>query len=497
MCSDCPPVRPGRSDLASLLGTLLGTLPGTLPTLPPLVSLVAVTACGETQVLPPPGQQAPDGGAQTDAADDARWSVPTVEAGTGASPPDAQDGLGPVCAEQSHLAERVPLDLLLLLDRSRSMNQVLVGESRKWDLARQAFVDFIRAPASAPVGLGLQFFPNVTATLACTQNGECASAGGGGIRQPDKACVGPSVAPGNLVACDGPGLAPCPAGSACRSRGVCAHSTRNCFDIGSACPGGLPDDTCLPRPRTCGTPMSCKAADYQNVVVPISSLADRATALMDWLRFTDTFGSTPMEAAVEGGLTYLRAHLSANPGRKAALVLATDGLPSECGVGLSYVEKLLGDARTGTPAIASFVVGVLGADDGEGGRRGIGALATAGGAAPFIVNEDGQLTQKLLEALNQIRTTALPCEFAIPPATGALDYGKVNLRVRSENNVEDVLYVGRADRCDPTRGGWYVRRRSRRSSPHPGGGVRGHLPSLQGSQPRVRRPDGGLQDPHD
>jgi hypothetical protein len=83
-------------------------------------------------------------------------------------------------------------------------------------------------------------------------------------------------------------------------------------------------------------------------------------------------------------------------------------------------------------------------------------LATAGGTGqPFILMTSSDLGQRFQEALNQIRGTALACEFTIPPGTGAIDFGKVNVHWKGASAEEDLLYVGSADRCDPARGGWY------------------------------------------
>ena len=58
--------------------------------------------------------------------------------------------------------------------------------------------------------------------------------------------------------------------------------------------------------------------------------------------------------------------------------------------------------------------------------------------------------------LDQIRLASVPCEYAIPPPSmGQLDYMKVNLHVSDQGGGRDVPYVGSADRCDPTRGGWF------------------------------------------
>ena len=66
------------------------------------------------------------------------------------------------------------------------------------------------------------------------------------------------------------------------------------------------------------------------------------------------------------------------------------------------------------------------------------------------------MTQRFLDTLNQIRGAALPCAFTIPPRTGAVDYGKVNVRASGSRwAAQDLLYVERADRCDAAAGGWY------------------------------------------
>jgi hypothetical protein len=102
------------------------------------------------------------------------------------------------------------------------------------------------------------------------------------------------------------------------------------------------------------------------------------------------------------------------------------------------------------------VIGVFSSPTAAGAAT-VGVWATAGGTAPAIVLDPTMdFTQRLLSALNQIRGAALACEFAIPPPQmGTLDYGKVNVRASAGGAPEDLLYVGRADRCDPARGGWY------------------------------------------
>jgi hypothetical protein len=87
-------------------------------------------------------------------------------------------------------------------------------------------------------------------------------------------------------------------------------------------------------------------------------------------------------------------------------------------------------------------------------------LAAAGGTGKaFVVMTGSDLNQKLQDAFNQIRGAALVCEFKIPaPDGGAIDFQKVNVRYTAGAGTgapEDLFYVGKAERCDPVRGGWY------------------------------------------
>jgi hypothetical protein len=108
-------------------------------------------------------------------------------------------------------------------------------------------------------------------------------------------------------------------------------------------------------------------------------------------------------------------------------------------------------ARQG--GVSTYVVGILMGD--PLGMANIEALATAGGAgAPFLIATANDFQERFLSSLNEIRGAALPCEFTIPPpATGTLDFGKVNLRFVHAGTSDDVLYTGGANNCG--KGGWY------------------------------------------
>jgi hypothetical protein len=145
------------------------------------------------------------------------------------------------------------------------------------------------------------------------------------------------------------------------------------------------------------------------------------------------------------------------------LIVATDGVPSNCGdLGgagtpeASILAALAGAFAT-SPAISTYAIGVFAPGEDPAGPMFVNSIATAGGTGmAFVLDPTKDLTQELLDALAQIRGSALPCSFTIPPPrSGAIDFGKVNVHSQSSGGQTDVPYVGSAAKCDPTRGGWY------------------------------------------
>jgi hypothetical protein len=200
----------------------------------------------------------------------------------------------------------------------------------------------------------------------------------------------------------------------------------------------------------------CEAANYETPAVPIGELPGMQGPLLTAIygRYTD--GGTPMSPAVQGVFAHLRAHLAAHPGHKGVLVLVTDGTPSLCGE-IADVAAHIAVARLTSPSISSYVIGLFFKSALAELQPKFDQLASAGGSDKAILLEPGtDLTRRLQEALTQIRGH-LACEYRIPtPSSGGrIDPGKVNLHYTGEGASEDIPYVESADRCDPTRGGWY------------------------------------------
>jgi hypothetical protein len=378
-----------------------------------------------------------------------------------AYPPDSS---GPVkeekCAAQSAAAKQVPIDLLLLIDRSGSMNSAVPGGRSKWELAQNALVTFVKDNKSAGLGVGIQYFPLV---VPCASDADC----GGGIFGLN-ACVESKACATNGMVATPPMACPtrgCPNGGTCVPLGRCSETGAVCTNLNAACPGASATDKCVAIPKTCreGITAQCQVPAYEKLAVPIGELPMAMSQLTLSLITTQAGGGTPTDPATEAALNQLRMRAMANPDRSPVLVLVTDGQPNSCsGMPIPLITQLIGDAKMGTPSIPTYVIGVFTAAEvmAMTAPQTLQMWTTAGGTGmPFILTDTADLSQKLLDALNAIRGAALPCEYMIPkPASGVLDYNKVNVHITGTSSGPmglDLGYVGDVSKCDPVKGGWY------------------------------------------
>ena len=127
-----------------------------------LASSPSLLGCGRPTVEPAAGAAGapgPDGGAGSSggATDGPNVVIGQPEAGAGEGPAAGDPG---TCASESHMAQRVEVDLLLLVDVSSSMANVIAGGTQsKWQVAHAALDAFIDDAQSAGLGVGMQFFP--------------------------------------------------------------------------------------------------------------------------------------------------------------------------------------------------------------------------------------------------------------------------------------------------------------------------------------------------
>jgi hypothetical protein len=137
---------------------------------------------------------------------------------------------------------------------------------------------------------------------------------------------------------------------------------------------------------------------------------------------------TPTRPALAGAEQYMTSWIAAHPTHVGVVLLATDGQPSTglCAPNkIADIAAVASAAATGTPPITTYVIGI-------GAVASLNQIAQAGGTGhdAFIVDGTGQNTeQQFLQAMNAIRATSLPCDYAIPTTdAGVIDPKLVNVQ---------------------------------------------------------------------
>jgi len=374
-------------------------------------------------------------------------------------------------------AEEQPVDLLLVLDISGSMLDVVPGSVlTKWDAVRSALETFVQSPMVEDVGLGLHYFPQLRADVptTCVANAECGPLGGPcsnsvcvvpDLFEPDPTDLAPPFQylresnPRTFCASDtdcatvggtcrttfGECLIPagtfvdvpngafldlnqsldpivkipvCEAqvdcsnlpGTICQEVGICGDLSQPCSPS-LACP--LSSGGCLSIPDTCVEQTLCEVTDYATPAVAVAVTPDRTDAILGSLRSQSPVGLTPTGPALRGALVHARARVEQDPERGVAIVLVTDGFPTECDpVEIPDLAALAQAEAMSSPAIRTFVIGVFSSLDlGVDGQARLDMLAAAGGTeSAFVVDSAGNLTEEFLAALSVIPEAA-----ACPP----------------------------------------------------------------------------------
>ncbi len=313
----------------------------------------------------------------------------------------------PACATSIVKADKIPLDLFIMLDQSTSMSDSVSGGGTKWSTVTSALSTFVQQPGLDGVSVGIQYFgvppgSNATCTAAtCTGNSDCGAA----------AC-GPCL-----------NLAGTPNG------GVC---------LGFFTSGGSD---------------SCSATDYAMPAVEIAPLPGAASALVASIGAHSPTTSTPTSAALQGAVDHSKAWAQSHPGDAVVAVLATDGDPSECDTSLPDINAIAAGALAGTPSVLTFVIGV------GNSLSSLNGIAAAGGTnSAFLVDTGGNVNQQFLDAMNAIRHAALGCQYLIPlPTNGTPNFGEVNVVYTPGGGGAAQTFPNVMDQasCPATGNGWY------------------------------------------
>src|SRR3984957_6148601 len=283
-------------------------------------------ACGSNNpdLFPGMGGKGADGGLGASSGGDDSGSGTFTTVTDAGFAPDAFTG----CAADTEQAKELPLDLYLMLDTSGSMDDLVAAQKSKWNSVVSAMTAFLDDPASAGIGVGLQYFPLTAAGIpaSCTTSAQCGAAGPCFF----KAC---SVAGTTVYPCDT--SADCPNRAQCGDIGQCQYDHNvvcappgnpcgpdvNGFDLG-AC------DTITTS--TCIQGDSCAPQHYATPAVPIGLLPGAASALTASLAAHSPNGNTPTAAALQGAIDQAKTFAAATLGHSGVAVPATVGIPDEC-----------------------------------------------------------------------------------------------------------------------------------------------------------------------
>lgn len=375
--------------------------------------------------------------------------------------------IGDECAGDLIEAQRVPLDMYVMLDVSGSMLSPTEGDPNvtKWQAVSSALSGFISDDDSAGIGVGLQVFPirrpeaptSCTSDKACGDFGPCANRGCWPMQN------------GILNACidsDGCGIF-----QECVVIGECANDPENYVcnaDTTTNCGAGL--GACRVPESVCFAAGDCRPATYATAASEIAELPAAAPGLLNVLSIAmpDPDGLTPTGPALTGAIDQASAWATAHPERQVVAVLATDGMPTLEAKGMlctpittpAQVQAVPAIAAAGLaadPSITTFVIGVVGPQDASAPAT-LNLIAMKGGSGEaFIVDTTGDVAMQFRDALNQIRASGLSCDLLVPQAEAGkdVDYGKVNVVFDAGSGPMTLGYVGSAAACADQKEGWY------------------------------------------
>jgi hypothetical protein len=202
---------------------------------------------------------------------------------------------------------------------------------------------------------------------------------------------------------------------------------------------------------------SCNVANYETPEVEIGLLPGNAAALVGAIQAHAPTTFTPTAPALQGAIQHMQKWAGSHAGRQAAVVLVTDGFPTECDPqDPSLIAQIAQAAYEGSPRVLTYVVGFE--DAGAGSLTNLTQIARAGGTGAALLIAGGDISRQFVQALLGVTRSPAPCEFTLPPpTTPPLDFGHLWMRYAPlGSGVPEVIpYVAALADCGTSSGGWY------------------------------------------
>jgi hypothetical protein len=195
---------------------------------------------------------------------------------------------------------------------------------------------------------------------------------------------------------------------------------------------------------------ACTVANYAKPRVAISALPANAAPITGAIGNEKPSGSTPTVPALQGSINYAASYMKSTPGRSAAVVFVTDGLPNGCNSTIPNATKAAKAAFAGAPQVKTYVVGL-------GATQSLDEIALAGsGGATHFFPATGDVAAQLTAALKQI-AGAITCDYVIPNTPGKmLDFQQVNVEIKvgAGGTPQFIGNVANGAAC-AAQGGWF------------------------------------------
>lgn len=336
------------------------------------------------------------------------------------------------CATSQAAATLKPVNLVFLYDKSGSM-----GDQTRWYQCGGNTVircGFFVVPAG-PSPRYICYPDGTEANLAINTAGVIGYNGA--------ACpVGTVAGVANTAICANPNSPSCTLADA-------FDPAAKWIPVGTAMNGFFADPTSagmsaslgfFPKASSQGATL-CQPTDYTTPAVALTTLPN-ATVFKNAIAGQKPGGNTPTEVALNGAITYAKTVAKSHPNDVTAVVLVTDGEPTECasavGQNISVVRGIAQSAASDpqTP-IKTYVIGV-GAN-----LTNLNQIASGGGTGTATIVSTTNPTQTSADfqkALEKIRGQALSCDLALPkpPDGKSLDINAVNV-VATLGGKEEVL----------------------------------------------------------
>lgn len=369
--------------------------------------------------------------------------------------------LDDACVSQTSAAEQRKVALNVMLDSSGSMEEATGTGATKWQSVQRAIRSFLVETQDTDLSIGLQFFPLLkpgVKSFVCTSHDDCGEDGG--------PCFLSTCLQGETITLcrsqsDCPGS---PLDNPCVDFGLCAATVDSANPTACVLPSTCGDNLgrCEDFERTCTNATQCEVAAYATPAVEIAPISEQLGPIDRALNLQPPQGLTPTVPALQGAIEHSRAWSLEHPDQTVVTVLATDGLPTECGplvdgapTPIDQVLEIARDAQSGAVPIRTFVIGVFNPGD-AASITNVNAIAAAGGTQQAVtIDAGGEVEAEFLDALRAIRSGQLACQFQIPESEDRLDYYRVNLQFNNGTERQQLGFVQSEADCANSPNSWH------------------------------------------